>query len=411
MPAAIASYPITTATTTLAHKNLVAPSLLASNPTISLSNAYAPKSLPIDSHLHSHSIHSQSLPTTHDLAGPITDALLSLLRMLWGWIASMSMAILLKLIRLGPIPKHVAFIMDGNRRFAKKRGLEVSKGHAEGADTLEETLDWCLKLGVKTVTVYAFSTENFSRNKEKEVDPIMKISTEKFQKFATHSELVKKHDIAVRVHGRLNLLPEPVLKAAHLATKMTCKNSNATLNICMPYTSREEIAFAVKTLVRGVEDGVLEVDDIGEEVLEQCFWTGGLGRGVGEQEGVGGGDLDILVRTSGEVRLSDYMLWQASSSCQIHFLSVYWPDFTFWHMLPALLQYQSNYLSLSKARREHQKRAGFMLNKDINISNSNTKASSKQLDYEKMQLRVKRVREFLESVREQRLAEATAHAE
>ncbi|KAJ3067601.1 hypothetical protein HDU98_009197 [Podochytrium sp. JEL0797] len=251
------------------------------------------------------------VPVSKDLLSPTSQPPLlaevqPLFEQLYEWMVSLWMALLLNIIRLGPIPKHVAFIMDGNRRFARNRGMEVSKGHAEGADTLEETLDWCLKLGVKTVSVYAFSTENFSRDKEKEVDPIMKLSSEKFRKFASHSELIKKHDIAVRVHGRLSLLPPSVLQAAGLATKMTHSNQNATLNICMPYTSREEILYAVKRLVRGCEDGVLEVDDISEEVLEQCFWTGALGC----EDGVGGGPLDMLVRTSGEVRLSDFMLWQ-----------------------------------------------------------------------------------------------------
>ncbi|KAI9352084.1 putative undecaprenyl diphosphate synthase-domain-containing protein [Obelidium mucronatum] len=342
----------------------------------------------LESQLQSSPVSATVLPKS------LSTSLRDLFRNFYNWIASMVMALLLRAIRLGPVPKHVAFIMDGNRRFARKRGMQVSKGHAEGADTLEETLDWCLKLGVKTVSVYAFSTENFNRDKETEVDPLMKICAEKFNKFASHSDLVKKHDIAVRVHGRLNLLPDSVLDAAHLATKMTINNANATLNICMPYTSREEIAYAIKTLVRGVEDGMLEIDDIGEEVLEQCFWTGGLGRDEGK--GIGGGPLDMLVRTSGEVRLSDYMLWQASSACQIHFLSVYWPDFTFWHMLPALLQYQANYLSLSSSRKAHQQQAGFILN-------------GNHTNDEKLMLRVERVRKFLESVRKQRLGDAMGH--
>ncbi|KAJ3283682.1 hypothetical protein HDU79_008859 [Rhizoclosmatium sp. JEL0117] len=345
--------------------------------------------------------------TTHKPQQPIMPSSPPFLQSIYTWFLSLAMSFLLNILRLGPVPKHVAFVMDGNRRFAKRKGVEVSRGHAEGADKLEETLDWCLKLGVKTVSVYAFSTENFARNKEKEVDPIMKLCTEKFEKFAANSDLVRKHGIAVRVHGRLNLLSQPVLKAASLATKMTVANTNATLNVLMPYTSREEIAYAIKTLVRGVEDGRLEVDDITEEVLEQCFWTGGLNaRGKEEEEeGVMGGPLDICVRTSGEVRFSDFMLWQASSTCQIHFLKVYWPDFTFWHMLPALLQYQASYSYLKKERKRRQGDAGFVLNQGFMAQDGAASGCD-----EKLQLRVMRVKSFLDEVRKQRLNEAVAYA-
>ncbi|KAJ3346581.1 hypothetical protein HDU83_002864 [Entophlyctis luteolus] len=261
--------------------------------------------------------------------------------MLRAWAIRMLMALVLRIMRLGPVPRHVAFIMDGNRRFARKRGLDVSRGHAEGADTLEQTLDWCLRLGFKTVTVYAFSTENFGRDKTKEVDPIMRLCAEKFDKFCAHSHAVQKHNVSVQVHGRRDLLPATVQRAAALAQRNTARAdvASATLNICMPYTSREEIAAAMRAVVRAVEDGALQPSDIDARLIEQCFWTGG--RDLENSNGVlGGGDVDILVRTSGEVRLSDFMLWQVSKQTQINFLDVFWPDFTFWHMLPVLIQYQ-----------------------------------------------------------------------
>ncbi|KAJ3398760.1 hypothetical protein HDU80_008605 [Chytriomyces hyalinus] len=287
--------------------------------------------------------------------------MLELVSAVWAWIVDALTRLMVGVIRIGPIPCHVAFVMDGNRRYARRFGLDVSKGHAEGADTLEQTLDWCLKLGVKTVTVFAFSTENFSRNKEREVDPIMQLCTDKFKKFASHSELIEKHNIAVRVYGKLHLLPRSVQNAAALATKMTQNNANATLNVCMPYTSREEITDAIQRLVAAVEDGVLNEDDISEEVLEAVFWTGGVS-----------GPLDILVRTSGEVRLSDFMMWQASKSCQIHFLKIMWPDFTFWHMLPALLQYQANFICLSKSRRQYENESDFLLSRETETLDTET---------------------------------------
>ncbi|KAI8621175.1 putative undecaprenyl diphosphate synthase-domain-containing protein [Chytriomyces sp. MP71] len=301
---------------------------------------------------------------------------------LWAWILSALMAVVLRLLRLGPIPQHVAFVMDGNRRFAKRFGMEVSRGHAEGADTLEQTLDWCLRLGVKTVTVYAFSTENFSRDKEREVDPIMELCMRKFQKFASNSDLVQKHQIAVRIHGALHLLPPAVQSAAAQVTRMTSHHRGATLNVCMPYTAREEMTDAVACAVRGVQEGRICVDDISEELLEALLWTGGEG-------------VDIWVRTSGEVRFSDFLLWQVSRSAQINFLKIMWPDFTFWHMLPALLEYQASHIQMQRSRLAHEKDAGYILKRGNDMD-------------EETRERVLRVEAFLEDVRQRRFEEAIA---
>lgn len=248
-------------------------------------------------------------------------------------------SLLIRLLQLGPIPRHVAFIMDGNRRFAQVKGVVVAKGHEEGFSKLEETLDWCLSLGVTTVTTYAFSIENFNR-KPDEVNKLMNLAKNKFEEFATKSDIIEKHGIAVKVFGNLALLPPEVQLAASRAVLMTRHNKRAVLNVCIPYTSRDEMALAMRDIVRGVERGMLCPDDITEGLLEAALQTG-------ESP-----PLDILVRTSGEVRLSDFMLWQASKGCHIHYINALWPEFTFWDMLPALLSFQAYHTDLLRARGE-----------------------------------------------------------
>ncbi|TPX45579.1 hypothetical protein SeMB42_g03938 [Synchytrium endobioticum] len=243
----------------------------------------------------------------------------------------------LRLLKLGPIPKHVAFVMDGNRRYAKGRQKSTGQGHREGFGRLQETLDWCLQLGVSTVTVYAFSIENFSRSHD-EVGMLMGLAHEKFREFASQSDLATRHGVRVRVLGETHMLPLDLQAAAANAEAMTRHNTRATLNICFPYTSRHEIAAAVRKVVQAVEDGRIAVEDVSAEVIERCL-------GTGDDE-----DLDLLVRTSGEIRLSDFLLWQASNSCHIHFAAKFWPEFTFWDMLLPILAYQVRHKDIMETR-------------------------------------------------------------
>ncbi|XP_062841682.1 dehydrodolichyl diphosphate synthase complex subunit DHDDS isoform X2 [Trichomycterus rosablanca] len=220
------------------------------------------------------------------------------------WIREGELSLLERLtaniLKAGPMPKHVAFIMDGNRRFARKKHVERQEGHTQGFDKLAETLRWCLNLGIHEVTVYAFSIENFKRSKE-EVDGLMELAEEKFAR----------------------LLSEQCF-----------------LNVCFAYTSRYEIANAVKEMAWGTEQGLIKSSDVSEALLSQCLYTSSSP------------DPDLLIRTSGEVRLSDFLLWQTSHSC-IVFQSVLWPEYTFWNLCEAVLQYQLNYRAIQKARELH----------------------------------------------------------
>ena len=200
-------------------------------------------------------------------------------------------------IKCGPVPNHVAFIMDGNRRFATKNSMRKAEGHAKGFEKLSETLQWCLEVGIREVTVYAFSIENFKRTQE-EVDTLMGLAREKFKQLLGERDRLHEKGICIRVVGNLKLLPLDMQKTVAEAILMTKDNKNAILNVAFAYTSRDEIADSVRTIVKAVDDQELEVNDIDEELITNCMYTKDCT------------DPDLLVRTSGEVRLSDFLLWQ-----------------------------------------------------------------------------------------------------
>ncbi|KAJ3214657.1 hypothetical protein HK099_006768 [Clydaea vesicula] len=225
--------------------------------------------------------------------------------------------------------------MDGNRRFAKTSGMKTAEGHLAGFSTLEDTLNWSLKLGVKCVTVYAFSVENFKRPQE-EVDNLMELAEEKFNAFAHNSDFIKKNEISVRVLGELELLPPKIRKAAINVTKSTSHHKNAIFNICFPYTSFLEIEDAALEIINGIKSNDINKDDVSEEFFNKLLYTGDCP------------PVDILIRTSGEIRFSDFLLWQCSDKCSVHFLDCYWPDFSFWDMLPIILQFQALFTPLKE---------------------------------------------------------------
>ncbi|XP_031567033.1 dehydrodolichyl diphosphate synthase complex subunit DHDDS-like [Actinia tenebrosa] len=241
-------------------------------------------------------------------------------------------------LKTGEIPKHVAIIMDGNRRFAKKVNCERSKGHEKGFEKLTEVLEWCFELGIPEVTVYAFSIENFKRSKE-EVDGLMCLAKQKFERLLEEREMMDKHGVRVRVVGDLTMLPQDLQKSIAKAVSFSQHNTKATLNVCLAYTSRHEIAEAVKQLAEGVQQGLLKPSDVSESLLEKCLYTHGSPH------------PDMLIRTSGEVRLSDFLLWQCSYSC-LSFKKVLWPEFSVWNFYSSILSYQWNYQSFKQARNE-----------------------------------------------------------
>ncbi|KAL2724539.1 dehydrodolichyl diphosphate synthase complex subunit DHDDS [Vespula squamosa] len=237
-----------------------------------------------------------------------------------------------KILKSGQIPKHVAFIMDGNRRYANKNHLEKINGHTQGFHKLTETLQWCLDLGIPEVTVYAFSIENFKRSKE-EVNGLMELARQKFQSLLDEKEKLMEHGICVRIIGNLELLPEDLRKLVAEAIIITKSNNKAFLNIAFAYTSRDEMTHAIKDILKGIKDADLLPEDINEDLISKCLYT------------YNSPNPDLLIRTSGEIRLSDFLIWQVSNSC-IYFADVLWPEFSAWDLLGAIFYYQRCYTNL-----------------------------------------------------------------
>lgn len=221
------------------------------------------------------------------------------------------------------IPHHVAVIMDGNGRWAKRRGMPRIVGHQNGMKAVKRTAIAADELGIKILTMYAFSTENWTRPKE-EVDFLMKLPQEFLA--IELEELIEKN-VQVRMMGHPEDLPSHTVSAMEEAVAKTASNNGLILNFALNYGSRKEITESVKTLGQDVCDGILRPEDITEELISQRLLTGNLP------------DPDLLIRTSGELRLSNFMLWQLAYS-ELWFTDVYWPEFTKEHLVEAIANYQ-----------------------------------------------------------------------
>lgn len=232
---------------------------------------------------------------------------------------------LLKQIKAGKIPNHVAIIMDGNRRFARDLGMDPNQGHEKGRDKLEEVLQWCLDVGVRILTVYAFSTENLKRSK-KEVDHLMRLFAENFREIG-EDDRVHKHGIRVRVLGQRDLLPDDVRDAIAYAEEKTKDYDSYFYNIAVAYGGREEIISAIRSIAQDVKDGKISVNNIDENAFASKLYTADVP------------DPDLILRTSGEERISNFLLWQLAYS-ELYFVDVYWPGFRKLDFLRAIRSYQ-----------------------------------------------------------------------
>ncbi len=234
--------------------------------------------------------------------------------------------LLADVVQAGSVPQHIAIILDGNRRFAESMGLEKFKGHIFGAKKLEEVVWWCQELGIKHITVYAFSTENFSRS-EKEVETLMELFAEKFREVA-RNERVHKYKLRVRVIGNLGYLPEKVKRAIEEAQKATQGYDGYTLNLAMGYGGRAELAEAVRCICERIEHGELKSSEVDEKLISSHLYTADLP------------DPDLIIRTSGEERLSGFLIWQSAYS-ELYFCEANWPAFSKIDFLRAIRNYQS----------------------------------------------------------------------
>jgi tritrans,polycis-undecaprenyl-diphosphate synthase [geranylgeranyl-diphosphate specific] len=223
--------------------------------------------------------------------------------------------------------EHIAIILDGNRRWATEKTLNPWFGHEKGAEKVDQLLDWCLRLGVKSVTLYAFSTENFSRSKD-EVEEIMRIAEGEFRKILT-DERIHRNNVRVKVIGRVNLLPQSLQQLVSDVESATQSYDKHFLNIALAYGGRAEIVDAARKIAEKVKDGKLVPEKVDEQTFEKYLYTAYMPKQ----------DPDLIIRTSGEERLSGFLLWQSAYS-EFCFLDVYWPDFRVIDLLRAVRTFQ-----------------------------------------------------------------------
>lgn len=209
------------------------------------------------------------------------------------------------------MPKHIAIIMDGNRRWAKKKNLPIKLGHKQGAETLKKIVRYANKIGINYITVYAFSTENWKRSKE-EVDALMSLLEKYLDDFAKEADT---ENIVIKVLGNIDVLSDSLKTSINKTIKRTENNTGTIFSIALNYGGRDEIVNATKQIALDIKDGKINVEDINEEIFSKYLYTKNIP------------DPDLLIRTSGELRLSGFLPWQSVYS-EFLFLDKLWPDFS-----------------------------------------------------------------------------------
>ena len=220
------------------------------------------------------------------------------------------------------LPRHVAIIMDGNGRWAKKHKLNVAMGHRQGVETLREVIRHTDDLGIEALTIYAFSTENWNRSKE-EVGALMQLILDFFK--SEIDELMEK-SVRILILGDKDVFPEKQREVLIEAENRSAANTGLTLNICLNYGGRAELTRAAKSIAQDVKAGVLSLDDVDEQLISKRLYTANQP------------DVDLMIRTSGEMRLSNFLLWQCAYA-EFLFPKVLWPDFSVQDYDEALLAY------------------------------------------------------------------------
>lgn len=230
-------------------------------------------------------------------------------------------------ISKGSFPEHVGIILDGNRRWASAKLLPRSLGHAYGADKAEELLEWCHELGIKTLTVYALSTENLTRDGE-EVRELVELIEERLERLLANQR-IHSYKVRVKALGKLELLPQRIRELLAKLEEVTREYDGHYLNLAVAYGGRQEIMDGVRKMAEKVSRGELKPYEIDNETLEKHLYTSHLRKS----------EPDLIIRTSGEERLSDFLLWQSAYS-ELLFLDAYWPDFRKIDLMRAVRIYQ-----------------------------------------------------------------------
>ena len=228
-----------------------------------------------------------------------------------------------KEINRSRVPNHVAVIMDGNGRWAKKIGKERFFGHNRGVSSVRDTIEACIDLGINNLTLYVFSMENWKRP-ESEVKALMHLL---FSSIDDELENLNKNNIKLNVIGKKDLLPKRTRERLEAAVEDTSKNTGLNLNLAISYGSKQEIIEAVKTISDKVKKNIISLENIDENIINDHLYTRNLD------------NVDLLIRTGGEIRVSNFLLWQISYA-ELVFLELLWPDFKKRHFYEAIVEYQ-----------------------------------------------------------------------
>lgn len=235
------------------------------------------------------------------------------------------------------LPKHLAIIMDGNGRWAKQKGMLRVFGHENGTKAVRETVESCARLGIANLTLYAFSTENWNRPKM-EVDTLMKLLVSSLKK---ELPTLQENNIRLITIGNTSQLPDSARKQLAEVTELTKNNNRMTLTLALSYGSREEIISAVKAISEKVKDNTLAAEDINESTINNHLYTNSLP------------DVDLVIRTSGEQRISNFLLWQIAYA-EFYFTDVLWPDFREKDLHEAIISYQKRERRFGKTSEQIQ---------------------------------------------------------
>ena len=222
-----------------------------------------------------------------------------------------------------PLPKHVAIIMDGNGRWAKQQGMLRAFGHKNGTKAVREAVETSAELGIENLTLYAFSTENWNRPKS-EVDMLMRLLVSSLKK---EIKTLQDNNIKLNTIGNIKSLPSKVYKELIEVVEITKSNNRMTLTLALSYGSREELLNTVKEISIKVKNNIISPEKIDESIINEHLYTRNLP------------DVDLLIRTSGEQRISNFLLWQIAYA-ELHFTSVLWPDFKKIDLFNAIIEYQ-----------------------------------------------------------------------
>ena len=227
-------------------------------------------------------------------------------------------------IKHQPLPRHIAIIMDGNGRWAKGRGKLREFGHENGTKAVRTAVETCVKLGIEHLTLYAFSTENWNRPKL-EVKTLMRLLISSLKK---EIDTLQKNNIRLQALGDISSMPPKVFQELIQVMEATKSNSAMTLNLALNYGSRDELTHCMREIAQKIKKNIISIEKIDETVINEHLYSRNLP------------DVDLLIRTSGEQRISNFLLWQIAYA-ELYFTDVFWPDFTDQHLYEAIANYQN----------------------------------------------------------------------